>query len=165
MIQIEPVAADPAVLRRAFSCFPSGVTAVCAMIGGEPVGMAASSFTPVSIAPPLVSVCVQDTSATWPKLRSQPLLGLSILSETHDDTCLSLSRKVGDRFDGVTWEQSPGGGVFVHGSAAWLECSLSAEIPAGDDAIALLEIRALYADPHTPPLVFHGSKFRRLAAL
>lgn len=165
MIEIEPVVADAAVLRQAFGCFPSGVTAVRALVGDEPVGMAASSFSSVSIAPPLVSVCVQATSATWPRLRDRRRLGLSILAEAHDAACLSLSRKVGDRFDGVAWEASTGGGVFVHGSTAWLECSLFAELPAGDHAIALLEVQGLRADPHTPPLVFHGSRFRRLAAL
>jgi flavin reductase (DIM6/NTAB) family NADH-FMN oxidoreductase RutF len=164
MIEVPPVEADGAVLRRAFGCFPSGVTAVCAIIGDEPVGMAASSFTTVSLEPPLVSVCVQETSATWPKLREQPRLGLSILAEAHGAACMTLSRKVGDRFDGVEWEASPGGGVFVHGSAAWLECSLSGEFVAGDHTIALLQVHALHADPLTPPLIFHGSRFRRLAA-
>ena len=44
---------DPSVLRRAFSCFPSGVTAVCGLVGDEPAGMAASSFTSVSLDPRL----------------------------------------------------------------------------------------------------------------
>ena len=165
MIEMEPVTADPALLRRAFGCFPSGVTAVCAMVGGEPTGIAASSFTSVSVAPPLVSVCVQGTSTTWPRLRSLPRLGLSVLAEEHGAACLSLSRKVGDRFDGVAWEAGVAGGVFVHGSSAWLDCSLYAELPAGDHAIALLEIHGLRAAPDTPPLIFHDSRFRRLAAV
>lgn len=64
MMEIDRLDGDIAQLRRAFGCFPSGVTAVCAVVDGEPVGMAASSFTSVSMAPPLVSVCVQDSSAT-----------------------------------------------------------------------------------------------------
>jgi len=38
---------DQSVLRQAFSLFPSGVTAVCGLLDGEPSGMAASSFTSV----------------------------------------------------------------------------------------------------------------------
>lgn len=38
---------------------------MCALVEGEPVGMAASSFTAVSLKPPLVSVCVRSGSATW----------------------------------------------------------------------------------------------------
>ncbi len=163
MDTVSPRHLDGAELRRVFGCFPSGVIAVCATVDGEPVGMAASSFTSVSMDPPLVSVCVQNISSTWPKLRNRPRLGLSVLAEHHGDACISLSRKAGDRFAGVRWTELPGGGVFVHGATAWLDCRLHTEVPAGDHAIALLEICGLCADPDTPPLVFHSSRFRRLA--
>src|SRR5689334_21946313 len=81
---------DDATLRRVFGCFPSGVIAVCASVDGEPLGMAASSFTTVSVAPPLVSICVQNSSTTWPRLRRRERLGISVLAEHHGDACLSL---------------------------------------------------------------------------
>ncbi|OSC38932.1 flavin reductase family protein [Mycobacterium decipiens] len=153
---------DGAELRRAFGCFPSGVIAVCAMVDGVPVGMAASSFASVSIDPPLVSICVQNTSTTWPRLRGRPQVGVSVLAEGHDEACRSLSRKEGDRFAAVCWSELPTGSVVIHGASAWLDCRLRAEIPAGDHLIALLKICALRADPDTPPLIFHDSRFRRL---
>ena len=164
-MELHPCPADGAQLRRAFGCFPSGVTAVCAIAGGVPVGMAASSFTSVSVDPPLVSVCVQNTSSTWPTLRGLPRLGLSVLAEDHDEVCMSLSRKHGDRFAGVAWSELPRGAVLVHGATAWLDCRVHSEIPARDHMIAILEICALAAAPGTPPLVFHGSRFRRLAGV
>ncbi len=96
-------------------------------------------------------------------MRDRPQLGVSILAEGHDEACISLSRKAGDRFAGVSWTALPGGGVVVRDASAWLDCRVHAEIQAGDHIIALLEINALGADPDTPPLVFHGSRFRRLA--
>ncbi|MBY8861365.1 flavin reductase family protein [Nocardia sp. CA2R105] len=165
MIAFEPISADPGLLRRAFGCFPSGVTAVCALVDGEPVGMAASSFTSVSVTPPLVSVCFQESSATWPRLRDRPRLGISVLAEGHDDICMNLSRKCDDRFADIAWDHAAHGGVFVHDATAWLECSLYSEVPAGDHTVALLEIHGLRADPEAAPLVFHGSRFRRLAAI
>jgi flavin reductase (DIM6/NTAB) family NADH-FMN oxidoreductase RutF len=165
MITLENLVSDPTVLRRAYGCFPSGVTAVCAVLDGVPVGMAASSFTSVSLSPPLVSLCVQDSSRTWPKLRDCPRLGVSVLAADHDVACVSLSRKEGDRFAGVEWEPTQQGAVFVHGATAWLECSVDAEIPAGDHAIALLRIHGLRAEPEATPLIFHASRFRTLAAI
>jgi hypothetical protein len=47
---------DQALLRQAFGCFPSGVTAFCGLLDGAAEGMAASSFTSVSLDPALVSV-------------------------------------------------------------------------------------------------------------
>lgn len=162
-MQLRQCTADDVELRRAFGCFPSGVTAMCAMRDGDPVGMAASAFTPVSLDPPLVSICVQNSSTTWPKLRDLPRLGVSVLAEHHDQTCMNLSRKIGDRFAGVSWAALPNGTVFIEGSSAWWDCSVHSAIAAGDHTIVLLEIGALGADPDTPPLVFHGSRFRRLA--
>ncbi len=158
-------AIDEAQLRRVFGCFPSGVVAVCAIVDGQPVGMAASSFTPVSLAPALVCLCVQNTSTTWPRLRTMPRLGLSVLADSHDDACIKLSRKNCDRFAGVPWTAMSGGAVVVDGASAWLDCRLHAEVDAGDHTIVLLEICGLDGDPETQPLVFHGSRFRRLAGV
>lgn len=156
--------ATAAQLRQAFGCFPSGVAAVCAEADGRPVGLAASSFTSVSVDPPLVSICVQHSSRTWPVLRERPRLGLSVLAEGHDAVCARLASRTGDRFAGADWTATPEGGVFLHGATAWLDCSIHAEVPAGDHTIALLLVNGVRADPAAAPLIFHGSRFRRLAA-
>ncbi|MEB4211101.1 flavin reductase family protein [Mycobacterium sp. 94-17] len=165
MIAFKSPAAEPDLLRRAFGCFPSGVTAVCAMVDDAPVGMAASSFTSVSLEPPLVSVCFQASSTTWQRLRERPRLGISVLAQGQDKICMSLAQKATERFADVAWDHASGGAVFILGATAWLECSLHGEIPAGDHAVALLEIQGLQANPKSAPLVFHGSQFRRLAGI
>jgi flavin reductase (DIM6/NTAB) family NADH-FMN oxidoreductase RutF len=149
-------------LRRAFGSFPSGVAALCARVGKVPVGMAASSFTSVSVDPPLVSVCIQTTSATWPILRERRRLGLSVLAEHHDLAVRQLASKEGDRFAGVEWETGPHDSVFIRGSVAWMEVSLFEEVTAGDHVIALLEVHGLDTNEHALPLIFHGSKFHRM---
>ena len=164
MISLQPVSTGEQ-LRHAFGCFPSGVAAICSLVGGEPVGMAASSFTSVSVEPPLVSVCIQNSSTTWPVLRGQERLGLSLLSEDQAAACRKLASKNGDRFANVDWDASPDAGLFIRGGSAWMEVSLHGEIPAGDHVIALLEVHGLDTDPETPPLIFHGSRFRRMAAV
>src|SRR3984957_1193727 len=99
VIVITPVDSqfDQALLRQAFGCFPSGVTAFCGMVAGAPEGIAASSFTTVSLEPPLVSVCVANTSTTWPKLANLERFGLSVLAGEHGPIARSLSAKNGDR--------------------------------------------------------------------
>lgn len=156
---------DAASLRRAFGCFPLGVTAVCGLVDGVPVGMAASSFTSVSLDPPLASVCVQLTSTTWPRLRALPRLGVTVLAEHHGPAATALAATGIDRFAGVEYECRADGTVFLPDAGAHLSCSLHAELPAGDHRIALLRIHGIRADPDTPPLVFHGGRFRALARL
>jgi flavin reductase (DIM6/NTAB) family NADH-FMN oxidoreductase RutF len=153
---------DSALLRTAFGCFPSGVTAVCAYLEGAPVGMAASSFTSVSLDPPLVSVCVANESATWQQLRRAHRLGVSVLAAGHELACRQLASKAGDRFAGLGWQATDDGAVLLDDASLVLDCSLDAELPAGDHHIALLRIHGLAADHESVPLVFHRSKFPQL---
>lgn len=154
---------DQTLLRQAFGCFPSGVTAFCGLLDGVAEGMAASSFTSVSLDPALVSVCVANTSTTWPKLAKLDRLGLSVLADDHASVARSLSSKTGDRFSGVDWVATHSGAVFVHGATLWLECAPFKRVEAGDHEIVVLQIEALAMYPDVAPMIFHRSNFRELA--
>jgi flavin reductase (DIM6/NTAB) family NADH-FMN oxidoreductase RutF len=161
-----PRALDPLSLREVFSAFPSGVVALAALIDGRPVGMAASTFAPVSLDPPLVSVCIARTSATWPLLRMSRTIGLSVLSANQQDACKQLSAKQSnDRFHGLQWTSTHGGAVMLTGASAWLECIIDKRVPAGDHDIAVLQICDLDGHYDIAPLVFHGSQFRAITTL
>lgn len=156
---------EPRRVRDVYGCFPSGVAAVCAMVDGTPTGMAVSSFTSVSLEPPLVSVCFDNGSSTWPRLRTARRLGVSVLGEAHETACRRLAAKTGDRFAGLALHTTADGAVLIDGATAWLDCSVEDELPAGDHVLVLLRIAALQGIPETDPLVFHRSGFRRLSAV
>lgn len=154
----------PSSLREAFGHFPSGVVAIAAEVNGVREGLAASTFVPVSLEPPLVSFCVQNTSTTWPKLKGVPRLGISVLGEAHDEAVRMLAAKTGDRFAGLETECNGGGAVFIKGTSMWLESAIEQLIPAGDHTIVVLRVSDVRVDPNVAPIVFHRSVFRRLGA-
>lgn len=156
---------DPSTLRRTFACFPSGVAAVCAIAEEEPVGLLVSSFTSVSLEPPLVSICIMKGSRRWSLLRDADRLGVSFLGDKQQQVCRQLTAKPEEGFDGLDFSATPEGAVLLHDATAWLDCSLHNEIDAGDHTIVLLRIEALHARPTQTPLVFHNSQFHSLAAL
>jgi flavin reductase (DIM6/NTAB) family NADH-FMN oxidoreductase RutF len=156
-----------AELRRVFGAFPTGVTAVAGLADGSPLGIAASSFTSVSLDPPVVSVCTARSSTTWPRLRHIPRVGISVLGVHQEDACRRLGGRGddlrgADKFATLRWRATEGGAVFVEGASAWLECSVYREVTVGDHDIVLLLVHELDSDPAVAPLVFHGSRFRRL---
>ncbi|MBY6684743.1 flavin reductase family protein [Rhodococcus sp. BP-149] len=153
---------DQATLRQAYGTFPSGVVAIAARIGDVPVGLAASSFVSVSLDPPLVAVCIQNTSTTWPKFRDATHIGISVLGEAHDVAARSLAAKTGDRFAGLTLETTPDGAIFIDGASSWLDATIEQELPAGDHAIVLLRVHGLEVHSDVAPIVFQGSRFRKL---
>jgi len=153
---------NPAALREAFGHFPSGVIAIAAEVDGTLVGLAASTFVPVSLDPPLVSFCVQNSSTTWPKLKDLPVLGISLLGESHDAAARSLAAKTGDRFAGLETKSTDRGAVFIHGTTVWLESAIENLVPAGDHTIVVLRVHDITVHEDVPPIVFHRSTFRRL---
>ena len=153
---------SPAALREAFGHFPSGVIAVAAEVDGERIGLAASTFVPVSLDPPLVSFSVQNTSTTWPKLKDLPKLGISVLGESHDAAAKTLAAKTGDRFAGLETTSTEAGAVFIHGTSVWLETAIDQLVLAGDHTIVVLSVHEITVYDDVAPIVFHRSTFRRL---
>ncbi|MCG5432045.1 flavin reductase family protein [Mycobacterium sp. MYCO198283] len=149
-------------LREAFGHFPTGVIAIAAEIDGVRVGLAASTFVPVSLNPPLVSFCVQNSSTTWPKLRSAPRLGISVLGEAHDEAARTLAAKAGDRFAGLETTTTDQGAVFVHGTSVWVDSAIEQLVEAGDHTIVVLRVEDITVHDGIAPIVFHRSGFHRL---
>ncbi|WP_030159126.1 flavin reductase family protein [Glycomyces sp. NRRL B-16210] len=158
---------DPRLLRAAFGVFPTGVVAVAARVDGRIWGLAASSFTSVSLDPPLVSFSIAATSKTWPDLRRASRLGLSVLADHHGAVCRQLAGDPEKRFDGLALTATAEGAVTLDDGLARFDCSIHREVEAGDHVIVLLRLHAVdhpSDDPDTSgPLVFHRSGFSRLA--
>jgi len=155
---------DVTALRKAFSAFPSGVVAVAAEVNGVEVGMAASSFTSVSLSPPLVSFCIAKESSTWPALRKASRLGVSVLADHHDRVCRQLAGPSTERFAQLSLRRSDAGAVVLDDAVVAFETSIYNEIPAGDHTLVLLRLHAVgQSDSEGSPLVFHRSTFGRLA--
>ena len=74
--------------------FITGVTVVTTVDDeGRPRGLAANSYASISLDPPLVLVCVQKTSSTYPALFQSSHLGINILSNAQLGTVRTFASK------------------------------------------------------------------------
>jgi flavin reductase (DIM6/NTAB) family NADH-FMN oxidoreductase RutF len=154
---------DPDRLRTAFGIFPTGVVAVAAEVDGVLVGLAASSFTSVSLDPPLVSFSIARSSQTWPDLRRARHLGVTVLADHQGAACRQLAGPPERRFDDVPVRTTEDGAVTLEGGLAAFDCTIYDEVEAGDHVLVLLELHAVDQTDTSSPLVFHRSAFGRLA--
>ena len=154
---------DPSRLREAFGIFPSGVVAVAAEVDGQLTGLAASSFTSVSLEPPLVSFSVANTSRTWPTLRRAGHLGVTILADHHTDVCRQLAGPVEHRFDHVDLSVSDDDAVTLDDGLAQFDCSIYREVEAGDHTIVVLRLHGVRHADTSSPLLFHRSAFGKVS--
>jgi 3-hydroxy-9,10-secoandrosta-1,3,5(10)-triene-9,17-dione monooxygenase reductase component len=154
---------DAMRFRSVLGRFATGVVAVTAIdpATGQPTGLAANSFTSVSLNPPLVAFCVAHTSTTWPKLRAADRHCINVLAEHQREVCLQLATKGADKFAGLTWTKSPGGHPVLDGAVAWLECSTEAEYEAGDHVIVVCRVHNLDKHHVSGPLLFYRGGYGR----
>jgi flavin reductase (DIM6/NTAB) family NADH-FMN oxidoreductase RutF len=154
---------DSARFRSVLSRFATGVVAITGIDAdaGRPTGLAANSFTSVSLNPPLVAFCVAHTSTTWPRLRSAPRLCVNILGEGQLEVCRKLAAKGGDKFAGIGWSTSPSGGPVIDGALAWIECSVEDEHVAGDHMIVVARVHHLDKLHDGEPLLFYNGGYGR----
>jgi 3-hydroxy-9,10-secoandrosta-1,3,5(10)-triene-9,17-dione monooxygenase reductase component len=152
---------DPARLRRVFGVFPSGVTAVAALLEGIPVGLTASSFTSVSLDPPLVLFCAAKTSTTWPRIRNAGHFTVNVLDEHQEDISRLFATKGADRFGQIEWQAGKRGPILddVH---AYLDCTIEDEHDAGDHVIVVGRVQELGLTADAGPLLFYQGRYGRL---
>src|SRR5260370_35743638 len=75
--------------RTTLGHFASGIVIIAARHEGRPVGLSIQSFASLSLDPPLVSLSVSVTSATWPAIAEEGRFCASILSADQEE----LSRR------------------------------------------------------------------------
>lgn len=142
--------------------FPTGVTIVTALDReGGPHGLTASSFTSVSLEPPLVLVCVDHRAKVLEHFRRSEHLAINVLDETQQELSIRFARRGENRFDGVAWDPGRNGVPLIPGAIAHFECAIERMVDAGDHTIFIAEVLAV-SSREGRPLVYYGSAYRKL---
>ncbi|MCI2397923.1 flavin reductase family protein [Aliiroseovarius subalbicans] len=140
---------DPRDLRNAFGAFMTGVTVVTAHDEqGNPLGFTANSFSSVSLDPPLVSVCLANTSRNFVALSKADGFAINVLSETQKEVSNIFARPVEDRFSAVNWRKGPFGSPVFDDVSAWFDCSMFKTVEAGDHLILIGQVEAFENSTH-----------------
>ncbi len=164
-------AGDPSIgfdsghFRKVLGHFPTGVTVVAGLAGGEPRGFTIGSFTSVSLDPPLVGFLPQTDSVTWREMAESGSFCVNVLSSEQDDLCWRFAKSGAEhtRFEGVRWHPAPSGSPILDRAVAWIDCTVEEVYTMGDHYFVLGRVRYLDADadhdglPPRPLVFFRGA--------
>lgn len=149
---------DKALFRRVLGNFAAGVTVVTTIDEEQrPYGLTATAFTSVSLLPPLVLVCVDKKSETYPHFERSRVFGVNFLARTQQDISHRFAVSGGDKFAGVSWRRGALGVPLLDGTVGYLECRLVHACPGGDHTIYVGEIDHADASGEEPLLYFRGA--------
>ncbi|MBY6141478.1 flavin reductase [Leisingera daeponensis] len=139
---------DPRALRNAFGTFMTGVTVVTTHDpDGNPIGFTANSFTSVSLDPPLVLVCIANSSSNYAAFEQAGGFAVNVLAEDQKDVSNTFARPVEDRFAAVSWQRGPQGSPVFEGVSAWFDCAMHNRVEAGDHLILIGRVEAFETSP------------------
>ena len=153
---------DDKQFRSVLGHFATGVTIITAMDGEEPVGMAANSFTSLSLDPPLILFCVAHTSSTWPRIEEAGTFAVNILGEDHEALSNLFAKKGAERFSQTPWRVGVSGAPVLEEAIAYLDCRFEAEYPGGDHKIIVGRVLDLDMREGSRPLLFFKGGYERM---
>jgi flavin reductase (DIM6/NTAB) family NADH-FMN oxidoreductase RutF len=134
---------DQMQFRNTLAHWASGVTVVTTTHSGLRYGMTASSFSSVSLEPPLILICVGKAAFTHDLLLETGTFGVNILSAAQLELGKRFAEKHGDyidRFSDLDIVTGSTESPLLTNAVAWLECRTTQIVDAGDHTIFVGEV-------------------------
>lgn len=156
---------DSETMRLAMRRWASGITVVTSIHGGERHGMTVSSFTSVSLTPPLVLVALEWGTRTHRLVKLSNIFGVTILShQQHEvsDRFAGRQTEYTDRFHNLITYSLTTGASFLAGGLAGFDCRVVATHEAGNHTLFIGEVLAAKIEPDANPLIYYNRSYRQL---
>jgi flavin reductase (DIM6/NTAB) family NADH-FMN oxidoreductase RutF len=151
------VSFDPDEFRSVLGRFATGVTVVTARdTNAVDHGLTVNSFTSLSLAPPLVLVCIDHEASLHPAMTACSHFAVNILSSQQEALARRFAAPETDRFDGVGYTRGICGAPILDDVLAFLECRATRAIPGGDHTIFIGEVERAEARSAGPLLYYRG---------
>lgn len=156
---------DAATFRAVLGQWPTGVTLVTTVVDDVRYGVTASSFSSVSLDPPLVSVCLARSAFVHDLLARSGVFGVTILAKDHASLGQRFARfdPSVDRFSGEEWETAKTGSPLLTSALGWLDCAVAHAYEGGDHTIFVGEVLAGATPRTTSPLLYHSRTWGQFA--
>ncbi|WP_442497140.1 flavin reductase family protein [Methylobacter sp. sgz302048] len=158
-----PVNADD--FKKALQQWASGVTVVTTQSEKFGVqGMTVTAFSSVSVNPPQILVCINDSADTGTGIEESRCFAVNVLNSEQQGVSNQFaggsSQK--ERFENTAWEPGITGSPILTDSIVSLDCRVVEKVRAGTHWIIIGEVQDTICRPGNPLLYYCGN-YRQLA--
>ena len=158
---------DAQLFKDALARWASGVTVVTTAREGVFKGTTASSFTSVSLNPPLILICLAQNLYTHKLLQETGIFAVSILRNDQlklGKMFAGMYPEIEDRFTDLDIHTAVTGCPILSDAMSWVDCTIAQEIPAGDHTIFVGKVEAAGNSPHNgEPLLYYHRQWGRFS--
>jgi flavin reductase (DIM6/NTAB) family NADH-FMN oxidoreductase RutF len=156
---------SPDAFRQVMRHWTSGIVIFAASYEGFMHGMTVSSFTSLTLEPPLVLASIQKGTRTHDLTDASNAFSITILSASQQAISDIFAGRVSDendRFEGIETEVLRTGSPFIKGGLAYLDCEVSQRVDLGSHTIFIGEVVATKDHDQTGPLAYYDRSYRKL---
>lgn len=165
---------DAHTFRETMRLWATGVTVISAKHGDTMRGITVSSFTSVTLEPPLMLVCIQKHVETVPVILESGAFSVSMLGEGQEaisNTFAGFGEPLAEGenyFDRLNVIYAETGSPILADAMGWLDCKLHQTYDGNTHHIFIGQVVA--ASGHNPegvqaPLLYHNRQYRKFAPL
>lgn len=156
---------DQLEFRRVMGHFATGVTVVTSHDGaGKLGGLTANSVASVSLDPPMVLVCVDKKSDSYPLFAASQTFAINILANEQETLSRRFAKSGGDKFTGVGYRIGSTGCPLLSDTIGFLDCEIRHTFEAGDHTIYVGEAVEIAVSSEADPLLYFRGGYRNLSA-
>ena len=154
---------DSRLFRKALGTFATGVTVVTGLTPKDvPVGVTVNSFASVSLAPPIVLICLDNNTGCLKAFCEGERFAVNILSENQQDLSEEFAGPQEHKFKDRAFETWDSGCPILHGCLTNLECTRLNAFEGGDHLIVLGRVDRIEHADGRRPLLFYQSAYGRI---
>lgn len=147
----------------------TGVTVVTVAHNGVHHGMTVSSFTSVSLEPPLILVSLERSTRTRQMVLDESFFGVNILHANQEEVSDRFAGRIpdiDDRFAGLKYHTLESGAPMLENTLACFDCRVSAVIEMATHTIIIGKVIAVFAPglekADYDPLIYFNRAYRQL---
>lgn len=148
---------DADLFRAVLGRFATGISVVTVVDhDGRDHGMTVNAFSSLSLAPPLVLICIANDATMAPVIRGVQTFSVNILSDEQEALSRRFAGRLDDRFADLPSTRGLLGNALLNGALAHVECRIVAGHDAGDHVIIVGQVEAGAARDARPLLYYRG---------
>jgi flavin reductase ActVB len=153
---------DIKAYKTAMSRWATGVTIITTRAPtGELAGFTASSFSSLSLDPPMVLFCLGEEAVCFPAFQAADGFAVHILAWEQQELSARFAQLGGDKFANLTYREGHRGVPLLEGALACLECRKIQVYAGGDHRVFLGEVETVHVGEGAP-LVYYRGEYRSL---
>lgn len=155
---------DVEIFKQGLQHWASGVTVVTTKTDRYGIqGMTATSFASVSIDPPQILVCINDSAVPMEGIKEGQCFAVNILSSDQEEVSNQFAGGLTQeqRYENVPWSEGVTGSPILDESLASIDCKVVQQVRAGTHWIIIGEVQDVICRDGDPLLYFRAG-YRKL---